>query len=134
LELKFQQDLWPYNSRLLLTALVDPVTLTNLTTLSVVNDFDGEAATTFDRAAVPAPEDLAYEAIAPCQLTLNSSDTPHMDMFLNIGCLKDTFSQLTRLTLLRVCITDSNILPLLRTLHALVDFHLLNVFRSGEIK
>jgi len=58
-----------------------------------------------------------------------------MDMFLNIGHLKDTFSQLTRLTLLRVCITNSDILPLLlRTLHALVDFHLLNVFRLGEIK
>ena len=55
-------------------------------------------------------------------------------MFLNIGHLKDTFSQLTRLTLLRVCIADPDILPLLRTLHALVDFHLLNVSRLGEIK
>jgi len=57
-----------------------------------------------------------------------------MDMFrLNIGRLKDTFSQLTRLTLLRVCIADSDILPLLRTLHALVYFHLLNVSQWGEI-
>ena len=88
-ELKFQQDLRPYNSRLSLTALVvDPVTLTNLTTLSVVNDFGGEAATIFDRVALPALEDLAYEAITPCRLTLDSSDTPHMDMFLNIGRLK----------------------------------------------
>jgi len=91
-------------------------------------------ATIFDRVTLPALEDLAYEAIAPCQLTLDSCDTQHMDVFLNIGRLKDTLSQLTRLTLLRVCITDSDILPLLRTLHALVDFHLLNVFRSAEIK
>ena len=57
-----------------------------------------------------------------------------MDMFLNIGRLKDTFAQLTHLTLLRVCIADSDILPLLRALHALVYFHLLNVSRWGEIK
>ena len=124
LELKFQQDLRPYNPRLSLTALV---TLTNLKTLSVVNDFDGEAATIFDHVTLPAPEDLAYDTIAPRQLTLDSSDTPHMDMFLNIGRLKHTFSQLTRLTLLRVCITDSDILPVLCTLHALVYFHLLSV-------
>ena len=57
-----------------------------------------------------------------------------MDMFLNIGRLKHTFSQLTRLTLLRVCIADSDILPLLRALHALVYFHLLNVLQWDEIK
>ena len=57
-----------------------------------------------------------------------------MDMFLNIGRLKDTFAQLTRLTLLRVCIADSNILPLLRALHALVYFHLLSASQWGEIK
>ena len=80
LELKFQQDLRLYNPRLSLTALVvDPVTLKNLKTLSVVNDFGGEVATIFDRVTLPALEDLAYEAIAPCQLTLNSSNTPHMD-------------------------------------------------------
>jgi len=135
LELKFQQDLRPYSPRPSLTALVvNPVTLTNLTTLSVVNDFDGEVATIFDHVALPALEDLAYEAIAPCQLTLDSSDTPHMDMFLNIGRLKDTFSQLTRLSLLRVCIADSDILPLLRTLHTLVYFHLFNVSQWSEIK
>jgi len=106
----------------------------NLKTLSVVNDFDGEVATIFDRVTLPALEDLAYEAIAPYQLTLDSSDTPHMDMFLNIGRLKDTFSQLTRITLLRVCIADSDILPLLRTLHALVYFHLFNVLQWGGIK
>jgi len=111
-----------------------PVTLKILKTFSVVNDFGGEVATIFDCVTLPALEDLAYEAITPCQLTLDSSDTLHMDMFLNIGCLKDTFSQLTRLTLLRFCIADSDILPLLRTLHALVNFHLLNVSRSGEIK
>jgi len=134
-ELKFQQDLRPYNPRLSLTALVVyPVTLINLKTLSVVNDLHGEVATIFDRVTLPALEDLAYEAIAPYQLTLDSSDTPHMDMFLNIGRLKDTFSQLTRLTLLRVCIADSDILPLLRTLHALVYFHLLNVLQWGGIK
>ena len=136
LELKFQQDLQPYNPRLSPTALVvDPVTLINLKTLSVVNDFNGKVATIFDHVALPALEDLAYEAIAlNCQLTIDSSNTPPMDMFLNIGRLKDTFSQLTRLTLLRVCIADSDILPLLRTLHALVYFHLLNVLQWGGIK
>ena len=90
LELKFQQDLQSHNPRLSLTALVvDPVTLINLETLSVVNDFDGKAATIFDRVALPALEDLAYEAITPGQLTLDSSDTPHMDVFLNIGRLKE---------------------------------------------
>jgi len=73
-----------------LTALViDPVTLTNLTTLSVVNDFNGEAATIFDCVTLPALEDLAYEAITLCQLTLDSSDTLHMDVFLNISRLKE---------------------------------------------
>ena len=91
-------------------------------------------ATIFDRVTLPALEDLAYEAIAPCQLTLDSSDTPHMDVFLNIGCLKDTFSQLTCFTLLQVCIADSHILPLLRALHALVYFHLLSVSQWDGIK
>ena len=40
--------------------------LTNLKTLSVVSDFDDEVATIFDRVTLPALEDLAYEAIAPC--------------------------------------------------------------------
>ena len=88
-------------------------------------------ATIFDRVTLPALEDLAYEAITPCQLTLNSSDTTHMDMFLNIGRLKDTISQLTRLALLPVCIADSDILPLLRALHALVYFHLLSASQWG---
>jgi len=36
----------------------------------------------------PALEDLAYEAITPCQLTIDSSDIPDMDIFLTIGRLK----------------------------------------------
>jgi len=41
--------------------VVDPVTLTSLKMLSVVNDFDGngKVATIFDRVTLPALEDLA---------------------------------------------------------------------------
>ena len=106
-----------------------PVTLANLKRFSVTNDLDGNVASLFRELALPALEDFTFEAVTPCQVTIDSSKPPSMDMYLDIGELKDSFSHLTHLILLRVCIADSDFRPIFETTISLVHLHLLNVSR-----